>query len=558
MNRECLPSIPKPRKRHSINGLTEPEIRGAPLSHILDNTAAPLRTTSSHSPIYAQPTDERRSDGHRDSIDFKADVAQSSSRSFVSLFVHSLGLDEYAQSSFECLSEIDYAFVQDKFATFERMANRSPFVELPSTDIIMMIAKRPITSLAICTVATAANTELRYRLVRTFRQTISAKCILDDERSVDLMSGLFIHTMWHHRYMHKQQIYQYLHLLTGMASEQGLHRQFGLDTISSRQSDREVQLLFLGCYYLCTALSGLASDRPSPFPWSDHLSNVALRFSFRGPFPSNSNTVNLIELGRYLGDADTTMRSATEACDTSAHNRAWSTWHNSEAELRRLKALIHKFTSITPHPDLQATTIAVSSIVLQTSKQIQTRLLTDMAISIKDYFETILSEPPSSLFHFSIIDWTHLLSVIAILMLVLNPRFEKWEAVPGALRSLLEPEALLDAIVARMSAVPAHERHDELLRWFADLTAKIKMKWQRDKLPRPRTGSGDVSETEARFRPVNAGMYSASGERSRSSISISDSQIAAGGGLGVGDVDIGRVCKLDLLEDAFWERLLQP
>jgi hypothetical protein len=551
MSRDCLPSIPKPRKRQSINGLSEPEIRGAPLSHILDSTTSPLHTTSSHSPVHTHPGHDRRSDEPRDGVEFKADAVQSSSRSFVSLFVHSLGLDDYAQSSFDSLSDIDYAFVQDKFAAFERMANRSPFVELPSFgDLIMMIAKRPVTSLAICTVTTTSNTELRHRLVRTFRRTISTKCILDDERSVDLMSGLFIHTMWHHRYMHKQQIYQYLHLLTGMASEQGLHRYFGLDTLSSRQSDREVQLLFLGCYYLCTTLAGFASDRPSPFPWSDHLSNVALRFSFRGPFPSNSNTVNLIELGRYLGDADTTMRRSSEALDTSAHNRAWSIWHNSEAELRRLKGLIHKFTSITPHPDMQATTIAVSSIVLQNSKHVQTRLLTDMAIGIKDYFDIIFAEPPASIFYFSIIDWTHLLSVIAILMLILNPRFEKWEAVPGALRNLLEPEVLLDTVVARMSAVPAHERHDELLHWFADLTAKIKMKWQRDKLPRPRTGSGDVSETEARFRPVNAGMYS--GDRSRGS-----EPQGPMGGLGVCDVDIGRVCKLDLLEDAFWERLLQ-
>jgi hypothetical protein len=550
MSRECMPSIPKPRKRQSINGLSEPEIRGAPLSHILDNTTVPLHTTSSHSPVYSLPSQhDRRSDEPRD-VETKTDAVQSSSRSFVSLFVHSLGLDEYAQSSFDCLADVDYAFVQDRFAAFERMASRSPFVELPSTDLIMMIAKRPVTSLAICTVATATNHELRHRLVRTFRHTISNKCILDDERSVDIMSGLFIHTMWHHRFMHKQQIYQYMHLLTGMASEQGLHRHFGLDTLSSRQSDREVQLLFLGCYYLCTILSGLASDRPSPFQWSDHLSNVALRFSFRGPFPSNSNTVNLIELGRYLGDAETTMRRSSEGSDTSAHNRAWSVWHNSEAELRRLKGLIHKFTSISPHPDMQATTISVSSIVLQNSKHVQTRLLTDMAISIKDYFETILAEPPASLFYFSIIDWTHLLSVIAILMLVLHPRFDKWEAVPGALRNLLEPEALLDTIVARMSAVPAHERHDDLLHWFADLTAKIKMKWQRDKLPRPRTGSGDVSETEARFRPVNAGMYS--GDRSRSGEVHTPL-----GGLGVCDIDIGRVCKLDLLEDAFWERLLQ-
>lgn len=548
MSRDCLPSIPKPRKRQSINGLSEAEIRGAPLSHILDNTATPIPpTTSSHSPTTGYSGEDRHADTTRDVSATKPNANQAASRSFVALFAHGLGLDETSQACLDSLAGIDYAFLQESFTVFERMASRSPFVELPSTDLIKMVAKRPVTSLAICTVTTTMNTELRLRLVRTFRHTISAKCIIDDDQSIDLMSGLFIHTMWHHRYMHKQQIYQYLHLLTGMAAQQGLYQQFGLDTYSSQQPDREVQLLFLGSYYLCSTIAGLASDKPSPFRWSDHLSSVALRFSFRGPFASNNDTVSLIELGHYIGDADSTIRDSGESHDTPAHNRAWSIWHNSEAELRRLKGLVHK-ASIVSHPDVQATKIAVSTIVLQNSQHIQTRLLTDIAIGIKDYFDTILAEPPAWLLYSSMIDFTNLLSVLATLILILHPRFETWEAVPGAVRSLLEPEVLLDALVTRVCTPLPHERHEELIYWFSNLAAKIKAKWQRDR--RPRAGSGDVGETEARFRPVNAGSFygdrfgigEAQGQRRPS---------------GVGDIDVGRVCRLDLLEDGFWDRLLQ-
>lgn len=548
MSRECLASIPKPRKRQSINGLSEPEIRGAPLSHILDNTATPIPTTSNRSPVTAYSGEDRHVDTPRDVSGAKPQAGQSGSRSFVALFAHGLGLDETSQACLDSLAGVDYAFLQESFTTFERMASRSPFVELPSTDLIKMVAKRPVTSLAICTVTTSVNMELRLRLVRTFRHTVSAKCIIDDDKSIDLMAGLFIHTIWHHRYMHKQQIYQYLHLLTGLAAQQGLHQQFGLDTYSSQQPDREVQLLFLGTYYLCSIVTGLASDKPSPFRWSDHLSSVAFRFSFRGPFASNNDTVSLTELGHYIGDADNTIRESSESYDTPAHNRTWSLWHNSEAELRRLKGLVHK-SSIVSHPDVQATKIAVSTIILQNSQHVQTRLLTDIAISIKDYFDTVLAEPPAWLLHSSIIDWTNLLSVLATLILILHPRFEAWEAVPGAVRSLLEPEILLDALVTRVSTPPPHERHEELIHWFSNLAARIKAKWQRDR--RPRAGSGEVSETEARFRPVNAGNFY--GERS----GTGEAQGQRGNYGGASDIDVGRVCRLDLLEDAFWDRLLQ-
>ena len=109
-----------------------------------------------------------------------------------------------------------------------------------------------------------------------------------------------------------------------------------------------------------------------------------------------------------------------------------------------------------------------------------------------------------------------------------------------------------------MSGAHAQERHDELLDWFSALVVKIKVKWRQDQAAmRARTGSGDVSETEARFRPVNAGRFS--GDRfgagdTQQQASRPQSGFGSGGAC---EVEVGRTSKLDLLEDAFWERLLR-
>jgi hypothetical protein len=209
----------------------------------------------------------------------------------------------------------------------------------------------------------------------------------------------------------------------------------------------------------------------------------------------------------------------------------------------------------------------VSSIILQNSSALpqnsHAKTLTEIAANVKDYFDELVSSPPATIFFFTIVDWTNLLSVLAVLILILHPQFETWEAVPGAIRGLLEPEALLDTLVARMSGAHAQERHDELLDWFSGLVVKIKVKWRQDQAAmRARTGSGDVSETEARFRPVNAGRFSSGGgERFGAGGDPQQgprpqSGFGSGGG-GACEVEVGRTCKLDLLEDAFWERLLR-
>lgn len=553
MSRECLPSVPKPRKRASIHGLSEPERRGAPLSDILDNSASSYQTSSPFAVNNAAATAKPSDVAGEPILSTKQDLTQAGSTSFVSLFAHGLGLEDKHQDALDLLDGVDYTYVHDSFVVFERMACRSPFIELPHTDVIKMVAKRPVTCLAICAVATCANTELRNRLVRAFRQTISAKCIMQGERSIDLMSGLLIFLAWHHRYMANQQINQLMHLLVGMVTDQGLFQKFGHNVFSPNQPDRETQLLFLGCYYLCTTLAGLASGHPSPLLWTDHLYDVARRFSSNGPFANDSNIVPFIEFGRYLGEVDASIRASSESLDIPSHDRSWSIWHSAETELRRLKALVRQFPIIASHPDVHASRIAISAVVLQNSRHAQTSLLNATAISIKAYFDTVLSEPAATFNYMSIIDWTHLLSVLAALVLILHPHFETWEAVPGALRSLLEPESVLETLVARLDTSPSHEHRDESFGWFISLLGRIKTKLQNDRsaISRGRTGSGDVSESEARFRPVNA---TPAFPNDRAKFADLHGQ---GGGLGVCDVDVGRVCKLDLLGDEFWDRLLQ-
>ncbi|KAL1585272.1 hypothetical protein WHR41_05848 [Cladosporium halotolerans] len=550
MSRDCLPSIPKPRKRQSINGLSEPEIRSLPLSHILGNDSPP-RQISAYPPAPGPAGEVKAFDAFNATSTAKPDATHNGS--FTSLFAHGLGLDEQAESSFELLAGVDFALMHDSFGVFERMVAHVPFIELPNTDVMKMVVKRPVTALAICIAAMGANADLRLRLVEAFRRAVSIKCIVNGERSIDLMSGLLIHITWHHRYMHRQQIYQLMHLVAGMAADHGLYRQSGLEMYSSQQPDRETQLLFLGSHYMFASLAGIGSCNPSPLGWNNHLYDVAKRFSFNGPFPNNSNNTPFVELGRLLGDIDSSTRDSSESFAAPSHNRTWATWHNSKADLQRLEGLTQKYPVIATHPHVQATRIAIYTIMLQNAKEPQTSALTDIALAIKDYFDTTLNESVITINHMSIIDWIHLLSVLAALILILHPQFETWEAVPGALRNLLEPEHILDAIVARMNAVSPAQQHPELMNWFAGLASKIKGKWQHDRysVSRGRTGSGDVSESEARFRPVNA-RASFSGDRVRTA----DSQ-GPGGGFGACDVDVGHVCKIDLLEDSFWDRLLR-
>ena len=162
MSRECLPSIPKPRKRQSINGLGEPEIRGAPLSHILDNTALPMQTTSSRSPMPSHHGQPRYSDSLRHASGALSEVTQDRSQSFKAFFAQRLELDEHAPSFTDCLTGVDHAFVQESFSIFERMAKRSPFisplVDSSRMDIMRTVSENPVTTLAICTVTVAANT----------------------------------------------------------------------------------------------------------------------------------------------------------------------------------------------------------------------------------------------------------------------------------------------------------------------------------------------------------------------------------------------------------------
>lgn len=513
----------------------------------------------------AQPT---YSDSLRHASGALSDITQDRNQSFTSFFAQRLELDDHAPSFVDCLTGVDHAFVQESFSIFERMAKRSPFTspfaDNPRMDIMRTVSESPVTTLAICTVTVAANTELRNRLVRAFRHIISTKCIVEGRCNLDLMSGLSIHTMWHHRFMHKKNIYRYLHLLTGMTAELGLYAQGG-DYNNFNSS--ETPLLFLGCHYLCTTLAGIASDKPSPFHWSDHLTRVAQQAGGRGLWIGRGDGPGLVELGRHLEDADTAIRNASEA---EAQRRAWSIWHNSGSALRRLKEAFPQTGNYRLHPDMEASKITMASIILQNSSSVaqpqknnQAKTLTETAVGIKDYLDDLVSSPPATLSLFTIIDWTNLLAVLAALVLILHPQFETWEAVPGALRGLLEPETLLDSLVARMGAAQAWERHDELLDWFSALVGRVKAKWRQDNAAmRARTGSGDVSETEARFRPVNAGRFSGGerfggGESQQQQPQLGPRPQSGFGGGPSCDIEVGRVCKLDLLEDAFWERFLR-
>lgn len=536
MSRDCLPSIPKPRKRSSLTGLTEPEVNGVPLPHVAHNNV-PTFHTPGHSAPFDPVRDNRHQDALVDALLARPDVKQNGSWSFASLFARGLGLANNSQEPIEALKGIDCSFVRDSFAAFSRMASRSPFLDLPDTDVLRMVTRRPVTSLAACIVARAADTFLQPRLVKTFRQILASKVFMEGEKSVDLMHGLLIHIAWHHHYMSKAQVHELMYLVAGMASDHGLYRQHLQNIVSAQLPDGRTQLLFLESYYICTALAGLGSESPSPLPWSENLSRIALRSHLKGTSHDADEAIPLIELARTLGHFDSTIRESSRTHDIPSQPCKWSIWHNSESELKRLTELAHRIPSLASESHFHAARLNIYTIVLQNGMRVDAGLLTNMAVGVKDYFDIIFSRHATALADMSIVTWTNLLFVLAALTLIHHPKCESLEAVPGALRGLLETDSIFDALTARLSAAVTHEN------WLRCLVARIRAKVSHAP-SRGRTGSGEVSESEARFRPVNAGP------------GISNEANIGRRGSGVCEVDVGRVCKLHLLEDEFWDRLL--
>lgn len=199
-----------------------------------------------------------------------------------------------------------------------------------------MVVRRPVQTLAICIVASAANPDLQHRLVNIWKTSLANKAIIQGERSFDLLLGLLVFLAWHHHYMQKNQIYQYLHLLAGMVSDLGLRKHAtGLHPSEAMEYDRAL----LGCYYLACGLSTMGFGKPTPLRWDATMHHSGERLRAGSNLPSDQTLLSAIALQHAVENIHEVMD--TELSYAKSTNSTFMEMH-AKVIKQRMQTLKHE------------------------------------------------------------------------------------------------------------------------------------------------------------------------------------------------------------------------
>ncbi|KAK0313227.1 hypothetical protein LTR91_007645 [Friedmanniomyces endolithicus] len=547
MSRDCTATIPKARKRRSVDG----DLQASPS---VKASSAPRTATESG----AEPTPLNQ---YRGAVQRQPDLSHTDTKTYPKLLAQRLGIEDLVK---DLLHDLDLNYIRTRLLAFRQLVIHFPFYCLrPDASVVDMATDHPLTTVAICTVTSSAHPNTQARLAQAFRQALSAAVIIRGEHSMDLLQGLMIYLAWHHNYMAKQQIQQMLYLLAGMAADLGLYRQPYRNDVLNIAAALEQDRAFLGCYYLCCGLSVMTFDKPSPLRWTDNLRRCADHLAISGSHPQDHTLVGIIELIRAIDDLQDTLRSASE---TKRPSHAAYIDLQTRATTYRLSALKRE------HPELNGT-LAYTAATLHLNHRLlrattstpETTTLIQTACLIKEYTDDLLARPPVLLHHLAILDWTNLLEILLLLSRIAAKPLPKtpgagagWEA--GALSSMLQPESILDALCAHMAAAPLGEplapRCEGRLVWFRGVCKGIERRVLRERAGTVRGQEAPFESlrvlgvngqgAQGRFRPVN--------EAFGAEVPIS----TVPGHEGLNAFDSFSMYDGGLLDDRFWSDFLAP
>lgn len=421
------------------------------------------------------------------------------------------------QATSDLLQGIDYHYVENCLTAFRPFTKNFPFVVLhPDTDAASMAADRPVTTVALCAVASGSHPDIRIRLVRSFRLALSTMVLVEGQRNIDLSIGLLVFLAWNHHYMAKHQIYQELCLLAGMATDMGMYCENLASNIPRSPSMIERFRTYLGCYYLCCSLSTIGFNKPNPLRWTDNLRKYAEIVGQFSDMQSDRMLVGIIELVKSIDDFEDSiqapgiesLRISTQylTMQARAANNRLSTLKREHPEIASLLTFNGLSTHII-HRLVRASCVPDMGCFIQ------------CAFTIKEYTEDLLARPAATLYRIAIVDWVNLLEIL-LLMARLTTRLPSnvtWEA--GAISSILQPDAILDRIYSHTTSASSEDflnpRDEAQLLWLRNLCETIKTRIlgcrergrQRVGLQFDPVHSLDNREVsahlEGRFRPVN-------------------------------------------------------
>lgn len=420
------------------------------------------------------------------------------------------------QATTDLLQGVDYHYVQKCLTVFRQFTKNFPFVMVdPDADAASMAAERPITTVALCAVASGSHPDIQVRLVRSFRLALSRMVVLQGERSIDLSIGLLIFLAWNHHYMAKHQIYQELCLLAGMATDMGMYGENLASNDPTTPSVTERFRTYLGCYYLCCSLSTMGFNKPNPLRWTDNLRKYAEIVGQSSGIQSDRMLVGIIELVKSIDDFEDAMQiHGIENLTVSMQYVIMQT----KAANNRLSTLKRDHPEIAGMLAFNAVSIHICHRLIRITRVSDTGNLIQCAVTIKEYTDDLLARPATTLHQIAIVDWINLLEVMLLMARLTTrvPANGNWEA--GAISSILQPDVILDRVYAHMASAPSEDilnpRDEVQLLWLQNVCETIKTRILGRDVVRQRAdvqfdpvhslGSNEISpHLEGRFRPVN-------------------------------------------------------
>lgn len=557
MNRECLPAVPKPRKRRATDAF---ETKGMPLADLLEHDTPfrdsyrPAQRSLVHEHSNGSPP-QHSTTQHNTSDHFRA---------FQKAFSQGLALDD--KSASYLLAGVDPNFAGHCCEQFRHISACFPFVEAPYMDPMALVSTRPVTLVAICTVASGAHPDLRSRLSEAFRHVLATRCIVEGEQSLDLMVGLLIYLAWHHQYFGKQQIYQYLCLLAGMVTDLGLHKTPSLAEQARGVPEPEIQKAFIGAYYLSSSLSFMGFNKPSPLSWCSSLDHAAsaLNASTAG---REANLQPYVDLAHLLEDHAALLTAAPTVNPSSYVDLA------TRSSLARLSTLQRAHSTAPTALAFAAVSIHVNARALTfSSSGPPGAVLMQTAVALKDYLDSVLLCSPITLHHFAITDWTNLLVSLLLVSRLSSPTFLSsvskfagfgmgWES--SSLASMLSPDTTFDRVCNHMAVAPNDQRQgsrqEGLLSWLRSVCDTMKRRVTDERHDSINSPFDAVSNMSRDRRPSNVGPGFGHDDGRFRAVNSSPKQHAPVGAIAspwsptaATDLGFGLFGGIGLLDESFW------
>lgn len=164
--------------------------------------------------------------------------------------------------------KLDLCEAERLLLAFRHKSPFFPFVIIPDDATVSSLSRTsPFLLLAVLTVASGMDTPLNFQMDQEFRRILSAKVVVDGQKSLDFLQGILIYIAWYpiHLRPKNSQAFMYMGLAISLIVDIGLDKESpNENSFHSFSSEGLVEggvftaaakSAYLGCYYLSASLS---------------------------------------------------------------------------------------------------------------------------------------------------------------------------------------------------------------------------------------------------------------------------------------------------------------